>query len=35
MEIGYQVGLGILNFKLLFILLFNCMKFIDFVTTIF
>ncbi len=34
MESGYQVGLGMLNFKILFTLLFNYMKLFDFVTTI-
>jgi hypothetical protein len=34
MENGHQVGLGILNLKLLFILMSNYMKFFDFATTI-
>ncbi len=35
MESGHQVGLGILNLKILFILSLYCMKFFDFDTTIF
>jgi hypothetical protein len=35
MESGHQVGLGILNLKILFTLMFNYMKFFDFTTTIF
>ncbi len=35
MESGHQVGLGILNFKILFTFMFNYMKFFDFVTAIF
>jgi hypothetical protein len=31
MESGHQVGFGILNFKILFILMFNYMNFFDFV----
>jgi hypothetical protein len=34
MESGHQVGLGILNLKLLFTLMFNDMKFFNFVITI-
>jgi Tfp pilus assembly protein PilZ len=30
MESGHQVGLGIMNFKILFIVIFNYMKFFDF-----
>jgi hypothetical protein len=29
MESGHQVSLGILNFKILFIFIFNYMKFFD------
>ncbi len=35
MESGHQVGLGILSLKILFTLMFNYMKLLDFVTTIF
>ncbi len=35
MENGHQVGLGLLNFKILFTLMLNCMKFFDFDTNIF
>jgi len=35
MESDYQVGLVILNLNILFSLMFNYMKFFDFVTTIF
>ncbi len=35
MESGHQIGLGILNFKILFTLIFNYMKLFDFATTIF
>jgi hypothetical protein len=35
MESGHQVGLGILKFKISFTLMFNYMKFFDFVITIF
>ncbi len=31
MESGHQVGLGMLNLKILFILMFNYMNFFDFV----
>jgi hypothetical protein len=30
MESGHQVGLGIMNLEILFILMFNYMKFFDF-----
>jgi hypothetical protein len=35
MENGHQIGLGILNFKILFTLISNYMKFFDFATIIF
>jgi hypothetical protein len=35
MESGHHVGLGLLNFEILFILMFNYMKLFDFATTIF
>jgi hypothetical protein len=35
MENGHQVGLGILKFKIIFILMFTNMKFFDFVIIIF
>jgi len=35
MESGHQVGLGILNFKILFISMLNYMNFFDFATTTF
>jgi hypothetical protein len=35
MESGHQIGLGELNFKILFTLMFNYMKFFDLSTNIF
>jgi hypothetical protein len=35
MESGHHVGLGILNFEILFILMFNYIKFFDCATIIF
>jgi hypothetical protein len=35
MESGHQVGLGIMNFKILFIVMFNYTKFFDFTINIF
>jgi hypothetical protein len=35
MKSGHKIGFGILNFKILFILIFNYMKFFYFFTTIF
>jgi hypothetical protein len=35
MESGHQIGFGILNFNILFILMFNYMNFFYFATTMF
>jgi hypothetical protein len=35
MESGHQIGFGVLNFKIIFTLMSNYMKFFDFVTNIF